>query len=108
MRFLRGLYRFWIQAQSTPRTIQYGISFVVVLALALPALRPAAVRREAADMIFLGSVWMIVVHNVAYAAILPVARFSVQVWPEVAWLLAVGVGHLTTKPLSQGPAERPS
>lgn len=92
LRFLKGLYRFWVQAQTKARTIQYALFLLPVLVLALPAFRAKVFGRLCLDGMFASSVLVIVAHNLTYAATLPMARFSVQVYPELAWLLAAGIG----------------
>jgi len=95
-RCARGLYRFWIQSQSRARTIQYAV--VVVPLLALAAIGTGRLLRgdppEAIGVLCLG---VIVLHNIAYAMILPMGRFSVEVCPHTAWLAAAGSAALLTR-----------
>jgi len=94
-RCVRGLYRFWIQSQSRTRTIQYAV-------VVLPLLAVAAVgafnigRRGSDDTMDMLCLAAIALHNIAYAMILPMGRFGVEVYPHVAWLAAGGVLALTS------------
>jgi hypothetical protein len=91
LRVVRGVGRFWIQGNSARRSAQYAIAVLPVLLLA--AVGAAAVVRRSAAPDDLGRLWLgvLLLHNAAYAAVLPVVRMSVQVYPELAWLAAAGI-----------------
>jgi hypothetical protein len=69
--------------------MQYAV--VVLPFLARAAIGADRVCRhgpgDALDVLSLTSIGL---HNVAYAMILPMGRFSVEVYPHVAWLAAGG------------------
>lgn len=95
-RCVRGVWRFWIQSQSPRRTLQYAL--VVVPLLALAAVGAWKVWRDtAADHLGILCLAVIALHNIAYAMILPMGRFSVEVYPHVAWLAAAGTLILITR-----------
>ncbi len=93
-RCVRGLYRFWIQSQSRTRTIQYAVAVVPCLALAAIGAF-GVLRRSPPDAMDILCLAVIALHNIAYAMILPMGRFSVEVYPHVAWLVAAGVSALS-------------
>ncbi len=85
-RFARGIGRFWIQAMTRTRTLQYVAVVVPVLVLAIVGvvrLRSAHPERDPLPLLLIVT---IVLHNVAYAATLPAARLSVQVYLALAYL----------------------
>ena len=90
-RVMRGLPRFWFEAQSRRRTLQIVAAMLPLMILmcigAWTALRIPGPK----DLVVVMSLCLIVSHNVAYAATLPMARMSVQIFPELAWLCAAGV-----------------
>lgn len=90
-RFLAGLLWFWIRAETVPRTIQYALVSLPLLGLALFGLgrlfgtpRPGALPAGLVTI-------TIVVHLVIYAAVCPMARYSVQVYPLMCYLAGVGL-----------------
>jgi hypothetical protein len=93
-RVMRGLGRFWFQAQTARRSLQYLAAVLTMLFLACVGgygvLRPGATDATLGKLFLL----TIMLHNVAYAAVFPMARFSVQVYPEVAYLAGAGVAQL--------------
>ena len=92
-RWGRGIYRYWFRAQSTHRTRQYALAVLPVLALA--GLGAATLRRGADDTGLLTALLAyVLLHNLAYAAVLPMARMSVQVYPAVACLAGLGAWRL--------------
>jgi hypothetical protein len=92
-RCLRGLARFWFQAGTRSRTLQY-VALVLPLVV-LAAIGAASCRRDPLAMLFLTA---IVLHNLAYAAVLPAARMSVQVYPELSYLVGAGAARLLSAP----------
>lgn len=93
-RCARGLFRFWFQAGTSRRTQQYLAVVLPVLFLAALGSWKQAVppgRRNLLGTLFLLT---IVLHNVAYAVVLPAARLSVQVYPELAYLAGAGAAYL--------------
>jgi hypothetical protein len=92
-RWTRGTYHYWFRAQSTQRTRQYLVAALPVLVLAGLG---AATLRGGADGIQLLRMLLayVLLHNLAYAAVLPMARMSVQVYPAVAALAGLGAWRL--------------
>jgi hypothetical protein len=93
LRVARGIARFWFQATTARRSAQYLAAVLPVLVVA--AVGAVAVLRRSAEAppddlgrLFLA---ILLAHNLAYAAVLPVARMSVQVYPELAYLAAAGI-----------------
>lgn len=89
-RWVKGLARYWYQAQTGRRSLQYLLVAVPVLLLAFAGIRRLRAAGGARDP--LGSLLLlaVVLHNVAYAALLPTARMSVQVYPAIAYLAGAG------------------
>lgn len=94
LRVLKGLGYFWIRARTPERTLHYGLLLLPVLLLVMPAFAPASFHRLVADRMLLACALIVAAHMLAYAAVLAMARFSVQVYPAVAWLLAAGTALL--------------
>jgi hypothetical protein len=94
-RVARGLGQFWYRAQTRGRSLLYLSIALPVLFLAALGMR-AILRRKNEDR---EVAWLllavIVLHNLTYAASLPMARMSVQVYPELAWLAGIGLASLT-------------
>ncbi len=94
-RFVRGLGLFWVGAETVTRQRQYLLAVPPVLLLALlgalAGWRRDRFRRDPLAALALAT---IVLHWLAFAAIVPFARYSVAVYPHLAWLAAAGVGWL--------------
>ena len=94
-----GLLWFWIRAESLQRTLQYAV--VALPFLALGAVGAVKLRsRGHPDALPLGMVVAaVLVHVVVYAAICPMARYSVQVYPLLSYLAgaACTTGRSTIK-----------
>jgi len=109
-RFLRGLVRFWIGADTRHRQTQYALAVIPLLLLAACGVWTNATSRSGRD----GSLaWLalaaIVLHDAAYAAVLPYARFSVEIYPALGWLAAIGAARIVRAPRSlRGQNERTS
>jgi hypothetical protein len=86
LRVLRGLPAFWFGAQTEDRTRHYTLAVVPVLLLAA-----FGVRRAFGDPLGRLLLCTLLAHNLAYAAVLPMARLSVQVYAPLAYLAAQGV-----------------
>jgi hypothetical protein len=84
-RVLRGIPAYWVRAQTKARSVQYAIAVVPILLLAALGL-----RRGLADPLGLLLLFVLVAHNLVYAAVLPMARMSVQVYPALAVLAGIG------------------
>jgi hypothetical protein len=84
-RVLRGIPAYWVRAQTKARSVQYAIAVVPILLLAALGL-----RRGLADPLGLQLFLLLVAHNLVYAAVLPMARMSVQVYPALAVLAGIG------------------
>jgi len=87
LRVAKGIGRFWFQAGTARRSAQYLAAVLPVLVLALVG--SAVVLRTRDD---LGRLFLLVLllHDAAYAAVLPAARMSVQVYPELGYLAGAG------------------
>jgi hypothetical protein len=88
-RVLRGVRAYWFQAQTSRRTAQYALVVAPVLLLAAIGAR-TALRSPLGLQLFVA----LALHNLAYAAVLPAARMSVQVYPALAYLAGAGAGRL--------------
>ena len=91
-RSIKGLGRYWFQAQTATRSLQYLALALPVLLLALLGVRPV-LEGDTLGRLLLA---MLVLHNVAYAAVLPMARMSVQVYPCLAYLAGAGAAWVLT------------
>ncbi|MDX1388089.1 MAG: hypothetical protein R3344_02815, partial [Acidobacteriota bacterium] len=93
-RCTRGLGRFWIQAMTRARTLQYVAVVVPVLVLAIIGVVRLRSLHPGRDPLPALLVVYIVLHNIAYAATLPAARLSVQVYLALAYLAgAAALSH---------------
>ncbi len=90
-RVAAGVPRFWVQAQTSGRTRQYIVLFMPLLVAGLIGCGARA-RLPAPLWIVAGLV--IVLHNMAYAALLPVARMSVQVLPFASLFVGLGLDEV--------------
>ena len=89
-RFLTGLLWFWIRAETLPRTIQYALVALPLLALAVVGIWRQFQQPRPVEP----SIWVIAAivasHAAIYAGICPMARYSVQVYPLVCYLAGLG------------------
>lgn len=90
LRVVRGIPRFWIQAQSRTRTVQYAMGVLPVILLAGAGLFTTIANRTAAAHCVAVSALIIAAHNLACAAILPMARMSIEIYPYLGYLAAIG------------------
>jgi hypothetical protein len=90
-RFARGLVQYWFRAQTTRRTLQYVLACLPVLVLAAYGLWTQRGRARRGDALVLLLGLNLALHDIAYAAVLPMARLSVQVYPALAYLVGAGV-----------------
>jgi len=84
-RILEGIPAFWVRAMTTSRTLQYAVAVVPVLLLAA-----FGIRRVLGDPLGMQLLLVLAAHNIAYAAVFPAARMSVQVYPALAYLAGAG------------------
>jgi hypothetical protein len=100
-RFTNGLYGFWCIAESTKRTVQYGLLALPVLLLgawgAICLWRGRNGPDDLGRVLFL----TIVLHNLAYAGIKGMARHSAQVAPALGYLVGVAIADLTRRFLAR-------
>jgi hypothetical protein len=68
-----------------------------LLVIPVLALAAAGVRRAAAEPLGRALLLTLVVHNLAYAAVLPMARMSVQVYPALACLAGAGAARIAQR-----------
>jgi hypothetical protein len=90
-RVIVGSGRFWFAGYTERRTIQYAAAVTPVLffaSLGLLCFRVESVRKDALAWLSVGS---ILLHNLAYAAVLPYARYSVAVYVPLAYIAGIGV-----------------
>ena len=92
-RVVRGVYRFWIQAQSTQTTTWHTFTVLPLLCLALFAVLRMFSGTLPQERIIVAAILVIGLHNICYAGVLPMARFSVQVYPELAWLVGCSLSR---------------
>lgn len=90
-RVLRGIVRFWIQGETSHRSLQYALSVLPFAALALCGGVLVFVRWREFDRLPRLLALLMASHNIFYAATLPMARMSVQVFPAVAVLAGIAV-----------------
>jgi hypothetical protein len=84
-RVLEGIPAFWVRAMTTSRTLQYAVAVVPVLLLAA-----LGIRSVLRDPLGVQLLLVLAAHNLAYAAVFPAARMSVQVYPALAYLAGAG------------------
>jgi hypothetical protein len=97
VRVVQGIPAYWFAAQTRARALQYA--WVVVPVLVLAAL---GVRRAAAESLGRLLLLTLVAHNLAYAAVLPAARMSVQVYPALACLAGAGAARIAQMRMRSG------
>lgn len=91
-RVASGIPTYWFGAQTRARTLQYAVAVVPVLLLAT-----CGIRRAAAQPLGRMLLVSLVAHNLAYAAVLPAARMSVQVYPALACLAGAGAAAIVDR-----------
>lgn len=112
-RCLLGTVRFWIGADSPRRASLYAAAGLPLLLLALIGLVERNKLESGIDPLVLPLAVTVVLHDLAYAAVWPMARMSVQVYPALAYLAAVGLAYfvsvLRPRPAATGrpPAQSP-
>jgi hypothetical protein len=89
LRVARGIGRFFFQASTVERSRQYLAAVAPVLLLAILGAAGVA-RRRSGDGLGRLLLAILALHALAYAAILPAARMSVQIYPELAYLAGAG------------------
>ena len=85
-RVVRGVGRFWVQAMTRTRTLQYTAAVVPVLVVAVVGIVRLRSTGPMRDPLTILLIVTLVLHNLAYAATLPAARLSVQVYLALAYL----------------------
>lgn len=90
-RCVAGVFWFWCRAETAARTAQYALVSFPVLLFALAGWR----KTTSLDARMLAAV--IVVHVAVYAALCPMARYSVQLAPLLAYLGGIGVSALAAR-----------
>jgi 4-amino-4-deoxy-L-arabinose transferase-like glycosyltransferase len=83
-RVAAGLFWFWVRAETATRTLQYAL-----VALPLVALGLFGLSRSSSRLLLL----IVVAHVVVYAAICPMARYSVQLYPLLCYLAGIGISR---------------
>lgn len=80
-RLLTGLLWYWIRGESVSRTIQYAAVALPVVVLGVLGFRS---RPREVPMVLIVAV--VLLHVVVYAALCPMARYSVQLYPWLSYL----------------------
>jgi hypothetical protein len=95
-RVVRGLGWFWFRGETASRTRQYLLAMSPVLVIALWGGLCVWRRRREEPTLRLIAVFVLVLllHQLAYAATLPVARMAVQIFPALATLFGFGIADL--------------
>jgi len=96
-RVLTGTYGFWTRAATAGRTWQYRLLTLPVLLLAAWGAACSLRSRDDPDRLAWLALLTILLHNLAYAAIVAMARNSVQVYPALGYLVGVGVADLISR-----------
>ena len=96
-RCLSGLLWFWIRAEAKARTIQYAIVALPLVALAAIGWRRAARGGAGNALPVRLAAAVVILHVVAYAAICPMARYSVEVYPTMAYFAGIGCASLARR-----------
>ena len=91
-RCFTGLLWFWIRAETAKRTVQYSLVALPLLALALfgASRRETVPRPGAIPKVLIAAV--VLIHVVIYAAICPMARYSVEAYPLLCYLAGSALG----------------
>jgi 4-amino-4-deoxy-L-arabinose transferase-like glycosyltransferase len=89
-RCLSGLLWFWIRAETAARTLQYTLVALPLLAAALYGFSTirTAPRPDGLAIGLIGAV--VFAHVLMYAAVCPMARYSVAVYPLLCYLAGAG------------------
>jgi 4-amino-4-deoxy-L-arabinose transferase-like glycosyltransferase len=97
-----GLVWFWIRADTERRTIQYALVALPLLALGLFGLTKLLARpeREALPTGLVAAV--VALHILIYAAVCPMARYSVQVYPLICYLAGAGFAFPSRRRVAHG------
>jgi hypothetical protein len=108
-RLTAGIYGFWTSAAGARRTWQYRAATLPFLLLGLWGAICVWRDRGPPGVDLLGSlaVLTVVLHNLAYAAIVAMARNSVQVYPALGYLVGVGVYDLVQRARATRWVRRP-
>ncbi len=89
-RVARSLWGYWVIGGSPARTLQYMVVVVPLLLLAAAGAVAGGRSRDGRSPDWWLCVTAIVLNWVAVACVFPMARLSLHVYPEVAWLAAGG------------------
>ena len=87
-----GIFWFWIRAETASRTLQYALVALPLVALGLFGITKLLSRDVHAALPTALVAATIVWHVLIYAAICPMARYSVQVYPLMCYLAGAGIG----------------
>ncbi len=89
-RVLRGIAGFWVRGETGYRTRAYVVAVLPLLLLAAIGIARRAGRASPDELarVFL---WSLVLQTAGYALLAPMARYSVQVYPALAYLAALAV-----------------
>ena len=100
-----GVLWFWIRAETASRTAQYALVALPLVALAVFGLSRLLARPGQAALPTGVVVAAVVFHVAIYAAVCPMARYSVQVYPLLCYLAGAGLRERVAygQPTSQKP-----
>ena len=85
-RVARGFCRFWFEADTARIRLFNAVAVLPLLGLAIVAMVRLSRGTLQPDRILVASILLVVLHNLLYAGVLPLARFSAHVYPGLAWL----------------------
>jgi hypothetical protein len=85
-----GVLRFWVGAEMTRRSMQYALVGIPLVLFAIIGVAQQ-LSRSRPDPVVFPLALSILLHNLAYAATWPMARMSVQIYPALAYLSAIGI-----------------
>ncbi len=86
-RVARGLWHFWFRAETASRSLQYVLVSLPLVVLAFVGIYRELKRRR--DFLSVALALSAVLHVLAYAAVIPLARYSVGVYPAAVFLAAM-------------------
>lgn len=96
-RVWRGLGRYWFAGESVATSRTYFLTVLPVVLIALWGAARILSGRIPSDSLAWAALATTVLTALAYAAIIPMARYSVQVYPELAYVAGIGaVGFMVS------------
>lgn len=96
-RCLSGLFWYWTRGEARARTIEYAIVAFPFVVLAAIGWRRAAGSGAGDGLPVRLAAAVVILHVVAYAAICPMARYSVQLYPVMGYFAGIGCASLARR-----------